>query len=413
MKLIQTSLVLLSLAALGSAEKGKKFGKNKKTQPKFATAALALDIDKWIAETKPKSNSIYSPVSLYNVLSSAYFGTSENSETRKELAEKFNFKPDFNPTNYAKKLGDMTRNNALKTFNSYVFHKDNLNPIYEKELELLNFKNQEYESFVGKEAEINKIVTDDTDNMIKNMFAPGSFDGSTSLVLLNTILFAGKWDERFGEFKEKATRVHKNWYLGTKKDSPGPFEAEFMRSSKRKLRVYARDRINYISLRFEGEKNTPTFMTIVMPNVGAEIEAHEVNFGNIEWDLFEGKEATLIMPKFNIDNELDLVEFMNYKGASRLFSAETADLDRMFNGETGNYVGKFKQKATIKVHERGAEAAAATSIEMIMKSMPRRQREYDIKRPFKFFIHTLKKDKKIQGHLFFSGVVNCPMDNCN
>lgn len=161
-----------------------------------------------------------------------------------------------------------------------------------------------------------------------------------------------------------------------------------------------------------------------MPNVGSTVKAEEIDFNTIEWELQQRKESTLVMPKFNIDNELDLVAFMKSKGADRLFSAETADLDRMFGSNSGNFVDKFKQKATIKVHEKGAEAAAATSIEMVMKSMPRKQRTFEVKRPFKFFIHSLKSDAELKaaktpagkqqsGTLYFSGVVNCPMNNCN
>ena len=81
----------------------------------------------------------------------------------------------------------------------------------------------------------------------------------------------------------------------------------------------------------------------------------------------------------------------------------------------------------IKVHEEGAEAAAATFVGFTMKSMAPTPRTYEIKRPFKFFIHSLKSEEDIQlaknrrdtvgmkqgGSLFFSGVVNCPMNNCN
>jgi len=406
--------------------KAASHGRQPETTPKFATATLALDIDNWLARTKPNSNTIYSPVSLYNILASVYFGTGENSKTREELRQHFHFKPEFTTKRYAQRLGDMTRNKALDTFNSYVFHRQNLKPAYHKELKMLNFKSVNYKSFVGKEGEINEIVEKDTNNMIKDMFQPNSFSGNTNLVLLNTILFMGKWDERFGEFSKYDTKVDKNWYMGTDENSLGPFDAEFMKSENRKLKVYSKDRINFISLRFEGEFDKPTWMTIVMPKAGATIKPHEIDFNKIEWDLFERRTANLILPKFEIENELNLVEFMKDKGAARLFSDETADLDRMFGPKSGVFVGKFKQKATIKVHEKGAEAAAATAIEFVMKSMPREPRTYDVKRPFKFFIHSLKSDKDIEskkdddihgkeqnGNLFFSGVVNCPMNNCN
>jgi len=422
MKYILFHLFCVYLLGLEAA----KYGRKPETTPKFATATLALDIDNWLARTKPNSNTIYSPVSLYNILASVYFGTGENSETRKELRKHFHFKPAFTTKKYANRLGDMTRNSALDTFNSYVFHQQNLKQSYHDELKMLNFKSVHYDSFVGKEGQLNKIVEKDTNNMIKDMFEPNSFSANTNLVLLNTILFMGKWDERFGEFSKYDTKHVNNWYMGTQEDSPGPFEAEFMKSEKRKLKAYSKDRINYISLRFEGTYDKPTWMTIVMPKAGAAVKPHEINFNEIEWNLFERRTANLILPKFEIENELDLVAFMKDKGAARLFSDETADLDRMFGPNSGIFVGKFKQKATIKVHEKGAEAAAATAIEFVMKSMPREPRTFDVKRPFKFFIHSLKSDKDIEskkdgdaygkeqnGNLFFSGVVNCPMNNCN
>merc|ERR1711909_4119 len=113
--------------------------------------------------------------------------------------------------------------------------------------------------------------------------------------------------------------------MGIDQNSPGPFKAEFMRSKNRKLRSFNKDRTTYITLRFKGDFGQPTWMTIVMPRPGAELEAHQIDFNKIDWSSFKRKEAHLVMPKFNIENELDLVDFMNSKGASRLFSEKTAD----------------------------------------------------------------------------------------
>ena len=167
-------------------------------------------------------------------------------------------------------------------------------------------------------------------------------------------------------------------------------------------------------------------MTIAMPKAGSKNKAHEINFNDMKWKAFRKIEATLILPKFEIESELDLIDFMTKEGSTRLFSEKTADLDRMFRKNSGNYVGEFKQKASIKVDEEGAKAAAATGA-MVEMRMVVRQREYHVKRPFKFFIHSLKTDEEMRlaknsrdavgaeqgGALFFSGVVNCPMNNCD
>ena len=124
MKLISTSILVFSTLATCQKSKHKRINKFE-TFPKYATAELAFDIDKWIQKTSdPTANSIYSPVSIYNILASVYFGTGETSETRKELQEKFNFQKKFNVTKYSKELGAMTRHNVLDTFNSYLFHQN-------------------------------------------------------------------------------------------------------------------------------------------------------------------------------------------------------------------------------------------------------------------------------------------------
>ena len=161
MKLVST--LILALSALATAQKRKKSSIKIETTPKFATAELALKVDKWMQQTDPTANSIYSPVSLYNILASVYFGTGKSSKTRTELQEKFNFKKDFNIRKYSKKLGAMTKHSALDTFNSYIFHKNSVNRDYARDLKSLNFNKKQFKNFVGKENMINGIVEKDTD----------------------------------------------------------------------------------------------------------------------------------------------------------------------------------------------------------------------------------------------------------
>merc|ERR1719500_200301 len=109
---LAASLALGMLAGSGLAQQNYKL----ETTPKFATAKLAYHVDLWLARTKPNKNSVYSPISLYNVLASVYFGTGKDSETRKELQQHFNFKPEFSPQNYAKKTG---RYDTIESFENF------------------------------------------------------------------------------------------------------------------------------------------------------------------------------------------------------------------------------------------------------------------------------------------------------
>jgi len=393
------------------------------TRPKFATAQLSQDFDEWLTATKPSTeNFIYSPVSIYNILAGIYFGTGKSSETRAELQKNFNFKSNFTSTKYATELAKMTEGKVLDTFNSYVFHKEKLNPNYKKDLKILSFKNQKFKTFTGKEGKMNEIVKNDTAGLIKEMFSPGTFDDMTSMVLLNTILFKGMWDDTRGVFEETDTKTENIWYTGTNQTSKGPFNAKFMYSKNRYLRAYEnkKDRVVYVSLKFKGEVGKPVWMTIAMPQLGSKVPVHKVKFNEIAWELMQNKKVHLKMPKFEIEDDHNLVDFMKHKGSTRLFSAETANLNRMFgNKDSKNFIGKFNQKAVIKVHEKGAEAAAATAAGFISKSMSKQKKTYVIKRPFKFFIHStkmdylLKEDEEQSANLFFAGIVNCPLKNCN
>ena len=203
---------------------------------------------------------------------------------------------------------------------------------------------------------------------------------------------------------------------GTGNNAPGPFVAEFMKSENRRLLSLWDDGTQYISLKFKNKKNRslegePVYMTIAMPTASSKNKAHEINFNDVKWRKFyQIKNAELIFPKFEIDSELNLIDFMTDQNATRLFSGETADLDRMFGENSGNFVGDFRQKASIKVDEKGVKAAAATGSQISMRMMPP---QYNINRPFKFFIHNLNPQSRDSGSLFFSGVVNCPMNNCS
>lgn len=260
------------------------------------------------------------------------------------------------------------------------------------------------------------------------MFPEGSFDGLTELVLLNTILFKGKWDSKFLEFDKDKTEEKNIWTLGTESNS-NKFPAEFMYAEKCKVQAAEFNRTLFLRLRFEPIRGKLAYFTIVMPKAGAKnigIEAHHQKFSEIPWNKMRRAQANLWMPKYEVDSDLDLISFMKSDdiNTTRLFSSETADLDRMFEKNLGAWVSSFQQKATVKVNEDGAEAAAATAVQIQSRTFAPKFRTYKINKPFKFFIHTLKTDKQMKnaktaegqkqgGTLFFSGVVNCPMNNCN
>jgi len=357
---------------------------------------LAVDIDDWIATRRPGPfNSIYSPASVYTILAGVYLGISENSKTRLELQENFNFEPDFN-ADYINCLAKIAENKALDVFNSYVFHKSSLMPDYQKDIEILKFKKQQFATFSGKEDFLNNLVRKDTKGMIQKFLKPGSLGSNVELFLMNTILFNGKWEDAF-----KTTRTMTNWRYGG-----NYYDADFMISGDRYIQMYqsySRGQLLYVSLKFKPKGGEQLWMTIIMPKDQSNVPVQNVHFKNINWSSMNKRKLRLIFPKFKIENDHNLVEFMKFKNSTRLFSSGTSDLDRMFEPNNGVYIYDFAQKAMIEVNEKGAKAAAVTYMSGGRKSGPS---YVTINRPFKFFIHDDSKN------LFFSGLVNCPSDNC-
>merc|ERR1712046_8653 len=113
-----------------------------------------------------------------------------------------------------------------------------------------------------------------------------------------------------------------------------------MYSKNRKFRVYENksDKILYISLKFKGEEGKPIWKTIIMPQKGSKIPAHKVELNANILNLMENKKNHLKLPKFQIKNDPNLVDFMKYKNCTRLFNAATANLDQMFEGKRKDYI---------------------------------------------------------------------------
>ena len=82
--------------------------------------------------------------------------------------------------------------------------------------------------------------------------------------------------------------------------------------------------------------------------------------------------------------------------------AGVADFSGM-DGTRNLYVGFVKQEVAVEVNEEGSEAAAATGMGMMMRSMPAPPQEFIVDHPFIFYIRD-----KLTGMLLFQGRVANP-----
>jgi serpin B len=115
-------------------------------------------------------------------------------------------------------------------------------------------------------------------------------------------------------------------------------------------------------------------MTLIIPGNNKNLQdvEKELTMASLNNWLNEAKEATLdlYMPRFTLDYEIQLKETLSAMGMAEAFS-DQADLNRMIEGVSdGIAIGDVKHKTFIEVNEEGAEAAAATSVDIVVTSLP-------------------------------------------
>ncbi len=149
-------------------------------------------------------------------------------------------------------------------------------------------------------------------------------------------------------------------------------------------------------------------MNVILPNEGvspeealAEIDLDSIHYkrGRTEMGPDTIYCPSLSLPKFNLDDKIELNESLKKIGLEKTFS-------KNFNNiAEGAHVSKIKQLTHLEIDEDGAKGAAITTISMEGSAM---QQEYknvkvDVNRPF---IVTINKPQSHE--VLFIGLINNP-----
>ncbi len=112
----------------------------------------------------------------------------------------------------------------------------------------------------------------------------------------------------------------------------------------------------------------------------------------------------LALPKFESRYEDSLINELSQMGMGLAFQPDQADFTQMINShEKIIYIGEVKHKSFVRVDEKGTEAAAATSVEMRVTSIPYSEHQIVFDRPFVYGIMDLAT-----GLPLFTGVLEKP-----
>jgi serpin B len=240
---------------------------------------------------------------------------------------------------------------------------------------------------------INEWVAAQTNDRITDLIPEGAIDALTRLVLVNAVYLDAAWATPF--------------------DPEATFDAPFFRLDGSEVSVatmhayqlaaqYASgDGWQAIDLPYTGDELS---MIVVVPDAGrfAEIEAllasgllDEVRAG------LGHATVELSLPKFEMRNQLALVDALRALGMEAAFDPEAADFTGISTAEQ-LYVSDVIHEAFIAVDEAGTEAAAATAVIIGTTSAPIEVISLDVDRPFLFFL----QDRTTGAILFLGRVVD-------
>ena len=245
-------------------------------------------------------------------------------------------------------------------------------------------------------AHINDWVARQTHDRIRNLLPAGSIDGSCRLVLTNAVYLLARWLRPFKPEKTRDEAFHGPG--GATATVPTRHQAELLR------RAELGD-VQVLEMPYEGGDLA---MSFVLPRAQDGLAAVEARLDDATLASWLGAGETTVvgvsLPKFTIDpaEPARLSDELKAMGMPTAFDRGAADFTAMAAERL--YISQVFHKAFVKVDERGTEAAAATSVDMVpMAVVPPPPSEFRADHPFLFFLRDLPS-----GVILFAGRVERP-----
>ncbi|KAL3289709.1 hypothetical protein HHI36_023109 [Cryptolaemus montrouzieri] len=309
----------------------------------------------------------------------------DDSETRKQL-EKLLF--DLNEKTASNELTTANAifvSNKLKLLNEY---QEKLEKHYSATIKPLDFSNPS-----KAVDEINAWVSNATKGNIPTIIDDNLFDEST-LVITNALYFKGIWQTTFNP-KETEIKCFEVPDLGCK-------QVPIMQKT---------DTLNYNLVPYLNAhavevpyKDNKYSMLLLIPSKGTNIKTlardlQHSHFDNI-LDSLRPTEIILEMPRFEIENQLSLVDYLKPLKIQEIFGPN-ANLSGIVE-KTNIRIGNIVHKAKIEVDEQGTKATAATAA-VVIPLMGDTALRVSANVPFIFFIY--RKESK---NILFEGILLDP-----
>jgi serpin B len=365
-----------------------------------ASGKFALDIYKHFAQENG-DNIFFSPFSLYIAMGMTYAGA--EAKTKSEIAQVFSFPLD--DKNLHKQLGNLQKDiigkkskgieiaiaNQLWADKEYKFKCSYMRGVkraYNAPIQRMAFRSKPNECRL----EINSWVEEQTKDRIKDLLPDGSISDMTALVLTNAIYFKGQWDDKF----DPDNTVKDIFFF----EDGNEIECLMMETQK-KYNLYQNREFKMLEMPYKGKEFS---MLVILPEERIPLKSIEQSIShenlNHYISLLMESDVRVSVPKFKFSAEFQLKPTLVKMGMPTPFS-NGADFTRM-SSKPDLKIDEVFHKAFVEVSEEGTEAAAATAVVIVRKSISIPV-DFIANRPFMFIIR-----ENATGNILFMGRVTNP-----
>ncbi|MEH1849075.1 MAG: serpin family protein [Nostoc sp.] len=243
--------------------------------------------------------------------------------------------------------------NSLWANQDYSFRPDFLQRVqyfYKAKVSNLNFKDAAAPSI------INNWVKENTNGKITEIVE--TIKPNDVLFLINAIYFKGKWSKEF----DKNQTAQYPFYITSGRQKQHP-----MMSQSGDYRYYENKQFQAVSLPY-GKDGKFSFY-IFLPKQNSNLNAFYQNLNVENWEKwmtqFSKQKGFIRLPRFKTEYDITLNDALKTLGMEEAFSSKAN-----FSGIGKNLkISEVKHKTFVEVNEEGTEAAAATSVGIVLTAL--------------------------------------------